>query len=344
MPYNKDIQIVLLSISCIIITIINTSCIYVIYKSNKLRRKAPTILIGNLIGTHMIQGICVLPLYIARTANVADDNVQPYVCAGFWFTYMLTFYGATISVFLLSLDRVLAVRLLTKYDTYVTSKNVLRATLLAWSYILVLCLLPFFGKFMTVSKALSFSKCKYLQPSEWTIFMLIGNALVPYAFIVVGYIYVHKKLRTLSKYFADLEGTRGIPLDQKEQKRNEKRKRKFLFQNKITRLTFIVVLTYGLTWFPTIIYYLLQHICVDCFTQKYYQSDLKRFLSFLMKYINFFDAIVAPVIYCYFHDEFRMEFKRIICRKKVRLPTIESNGISYNNNIYSNTYAENTQS
>lgn len=344
MVYNEEVQISLLTVSCLIITAINTTCIYVIYKSSKLRKKPPTILIGNLIGTHMIQGVCVLPLYIIRTANIANDVIQPYICAGFWFTYMLTFYSATVSVFLLSLDRVLAVRLLTKYETYVTSKNVLKTTILAWSYIVALCLLPFFGRYMARSKALTFAKCHYLQQREWTIFMLIANALVPYLFIVVGYIYVHKKLRKLRNYFSDLEHKKGISLDNVEQNRNEKRKRKFMFHSKITRLTFIVVLTYGITWFPTIIYYLLQHICLDCFSESYYKSDLKKFMSFLMKYINFFDAIIAPVIYCYFHDDFRMEFKRIVFQKTVKnYTTNESIGLSYNNNMYSNTYADETQ-
>ena len=322
MAFNKELQISLLSISCVIIAIINTLCIIVIVNSKKLRRKPPTILIGNLIGTHMIQGVCVLPLYIVRVLSSSQNTI---VCDGFWFTYMLTFYSATISVFLLSVDRVLAVVLLKTYEKYVTKNNVIKVTVVAWTYVVGLCLLPFFK--LQRSKALQHSVCTYLQPREWTIFMLCANALIPYIFIVIGYIYVRITLKRLSNYFTATE--KQTQDDQRERKRREKRSRKFKKKSKITKLTFLIVFTYGLTWSPSIIYYLTQHICLDCFSDEYYKSELKSIFSFLMKYINFFDAIIAPVIYCYFHDEFRQEFRRVICRKqKTPIGYADSNGLS----------------
>ena len=329
MAFNKELQISLLTISCIIITIVNILCIVVIANSKKLRRKPPTFFIGNLIVTHMIQGICVLPLYTVRINN---DSQQVFICDGFWFTYMLTFYSATLSVFLLSVDRLLAVVLLNSYDKYVTKSNVIKVTVIMWCYVIALCILPFFK--LKRSKALQNSVCTYLQPSEWTIFMLIANALLPYIFIVLSYIYVRLKLKKLSAYFATAAATssqsckdanangNGIinnnnisSQQQRDRKKLERRSRKFKKRSKITKLTFLIIFTYGLTWAPSIIYYLAQHLCPSCFTDSYYASELKSILSFLMKYVNFFDAMVAPVLYCYFHDEFRQEFKRIICKK-----------------------------
>ncbi|XP_066930909.1 5-hydroxytryptamine receptor 1D-like [Clytia hemisphaerica] len=332
MTFNRELQISLLSISCVAIAVVNLVCIIVIVNSTKLRRKPPTILIGNLIGTHMIQGICVLPLYILRIKNPA----LVAICDGFYFTYMLTFYSATISVFLLSLDRVLAVILLNSYDKYVTMNNVIKVTVIAWSYIFALCLMPFFK--LERSKALKHSICTYLQPRAWTIFMLTVNALIPYVFIVIGYVYVRVKLKKLSAYFAAAEVTKDG--DQRERKKRERRTKKFKKRSKITKLTFLIVFTYGVTWAPSIIYYLVQHICTSCIPDKYYQSELKDILSFLMKYINFFDAMIAPVLYCYFHDEFRHEFKRIILRKEKTISTSsfisDSNAVS---TMSTNTFA-----
>ena len=328
MAFNKELQISLLAISCIIITIINILCIVVIANSKKLQRKPPTVFIGNLIVTHMIQGICVLPLY---TIRVNSDSQHVFICDGFWFTYMLTFYSATLSVFLLSVDRLLAIVLLNSYDKYVNKTNVVKVTIVMWCYVIALCILPFFK--LQRSKALQNSVCTYLQPREWTIFMLIGNALLPYIFIVLSYIYVRLKLKKLSAYFATAAATsaqrckdanvngKGSIINnnnnqqQRDRKKQERRSRKFKKRSKITKLTFLIIFTYGLTWAPSIIYYLAQHFCPSCFTDSYYASELKSILSFLMKYINFFDAMVAPVLYCYFHDEFRQEFKRIICRR-----------------------------
>ena len=334
MTFNKELQISLLAISCAIITIVNILCIVVIANSKKLRRKPPTVFIGNLIGTHMIQGICVLPLY---TIRVSSDSEHVFICDGFWFTYMLTFYSATLSVFLLSVDRFLAVVLLNSYDKYVTKQNVVRVTVIMWCYVIALCTLPFFK--LERSRALQNSMCTYLQPREWTIFMLIVNALLPYIFIVLSYVYVRLKLKKLSAYFTAAAEQRkdANGNNQRDRKKQERRSRKFKKRSKITKLTFLIIFTYGLTWAPSIIYYLAQHLCPNCFSDSYYDSELKSILSFLMKYINFFDAMVAPVLYCYFHDEFRQEFKRVICRQQKGAATnsggtlaSESNGFSLN--------------
>ena len=310
MAFIKELQISLLSMSCVVITVINILCIIVIADSKKLRRKPPTILIGNLIATHMIQGVCVIPFYIAR---LIGNSQNALVCDVFYFTYMLTFYSATSSVFLLSVDRVLAVALFSTYKRYVTRINVTRATFVTWTYVIVLCLLPFLK--LQRSKALQNSECSYLQPREWTIFMLCANALIPYIFVIIGYVYVQITLTRLATYFeASINRDTGGHC---EHMRHRKRSHSIKTTSK---LTFLVMFTYGLTWSPSICYYLAQHICLRCFPDEYYSSDLKNILSFLMKYLNFFDAIFAPVIYCYFHREFRREFQRIICLTKI-IPT-----------------------
>ena len=337
MAFNKELQISLLLISAVVIAVINILCIVVIAGSKKLRRKPPTVFIGNLIFTHMIQGICVLPLY---TVRVSSDSQHVFVCDGFWFTYMLTFYSATLSVFLLSVDRFLAVILLNSYDKYVTKENVLKVTAVMWCYVIGLCTLPFFK--LQRSKALQNSVCTYLQPREWTIFMLVTNALLPYIFIVISYVYVRLKLKRLSAYFTAAD-KKEYPNGQRERKKQERRSRKFKKRSKITKLTFLIIFTYGLTWAPSIIYYLAQHLCPSCFSDKYYASKLKSVLSFLMKYINFFDAMVAPVLYCYFHDEFRHEFKRIICRTEKGIFSHSKGSVGSESNGFSSSKIELTE-
>lgn len=323
--------VVLLSISSVLVTLINMLCIYVIFHSNKLLKKPPTILITNLIGTHMIQGVFVIPTYALRKANIdAGLSVEKFLCDSFRFTYMLTFYLATISVLLLSVDRLLAVKLLNRYDKTVTRKRAAIVTIVAWIYIFLLCILPFIP--FKRSTALAKSKCSYNHPSEWTIFMLLVNSLIPYIIVIICYKQVEKKLSSLHEYFVKTTITDSGDEIPSVKRKREREQRKTSYNTKITKLTFLIILSYGITWAPSIIYFLCQHIFPGMFHEDYYGSKTERRLSFLMKYINFFDAIGAPVLYCYYHDEFKLEFKRIVLKRKiVHFTTMESSNHDNNN-------------
>lgn len=305
--------ITLLVIASVVITIINSMCIYVIFHSQKLTKKPPTILISNLILTHMIQGILVIPTYALRKSKVFSNHfAEDIVCDTFRFTYMLTFYSATLNVLLLSTDRLLAVKLLKRYDSLVKRSSVLKVTVFSWIYLLLLCGIPFLPLIDLENSP--HATCHYNQQPEWTIFMLITHAFVPYVFIIMTYVYVHMKISKLRQYFNVLNAKDFQ--SKQEKKKHERQCRKVEFNNKITKLTFLVICIYGITWAPSMTYYLLRHLYPSTFS-FHYGSPTDRWISFLIKFVNFFDAIGAPIIYCYFHDEFRQEFKLIVMKTKV---------------------------
>lgn len=78
-----------------------------------------------------------------------------------------------------------------------------------------------------------------------------------------------------------------------------------LLNKKLTWLTVKICLTYGITWLPSIIYYSIVTIAPDTFTDEFYVSDTEALITFFIKYITFFDAILAPVIYCRQSRDFR---------------------------------------
>ena len=93
-----------------------------------------------------------------------------------------------------------------------------------------------------------------------------------------------------------------------------------LLNKKLTWLTVKVSLTYGITWLPSIIYYSIVTISPDTFTDEFYVSDTEALVTFFIKFITFFDAILAPVIYCRQSRDFRRAFRdlrrKLVNRKK----------------------------
>ena len=88
-------------------------------------------------------------------------------------------------------------------------------------------------------------------------------------------------------------------------------KRKSAHYRRVTRLTFRIVLIYGITWTPSIIYYSIVTMTPDIFDASYYVSPLEMVFTYTIKYITFFNAATAPVIYCYNHTMFRKEAKKL---------------------------------
>ena len=93
-----------------------------------------------------------------------------------------------------------------------------------------------------------------------------------------------------------------------------------LLNKKLTWLTVKICLTYGITWLPSIIYYSIVTISPDTFTDEFYVSDTEALVTFFIKFITFFDAILAPVIYCRQSRDFRRAFRdlrrKLVNRKK----------------------------
>ena len=101
-----------------------------------------------------------------------------------------------------------------------------------------------------------------------------------------------------------------------------------MVNKKLTWLTIKVCLTYGITWLPSIVYYSVLSILPDTFSDEFYVSDTEVLITFFIKYITFFDAVLAPVIYCRQSGDFRRAFrdlkKKVIYAKKYVIATPRS--------------------
>jgi len=204
---------------------------------------------------------------------------------------MLTFYGTCINVMLVAIDRFIFVQFALSNRIKVTRRACVKLCVVCWLYIGFLCIIPFFP--VRRSFVLEGSKCKYNQPAEWTASMLIGNCAVPFLIISVCYARI-----------VAINQTRFNNMQAKLQQRRLS-DRSTCIQDKLNKLKIRITFLYAVTWIPSIIYYSIITLRPETFSKEFYTSDLESVVVFVKKFITFFDAVFAPLIYCYHSTEFK---------------------------------------
>ena len=238
----KDVIVLMSAIISIVITIINSLCIYVILTTKKLREKPPMIFIVNLLVTYLLQGVFVVPAYAVYRSGDYSESSFPYICDVWRLTYMITFYVMCVNVLLIAIDRLLATKYALSRKIRLTSERCKILCCLAWLYIILLCLIPFVP--LKRSKSLENSKCHYNQPREWSIFMLLVNSALPLALNLGIYVYIARTMKQNSKV-----------LFGQQKKHSQAAIDRMALNRKLTTLTVKITLLYGVTWIPSIVYY-----------------------------------------------------------------------------------------
>ena len=217
---------------------LNCICLHFLRFTRFFNWKPSTILLANLLVTHLAQGLIVQPLYVGKSLKTNDDFLRVLFKDGFLFSYLLTFYGVCFGVLMVAVDRFLATYLISKYKMYVTVRRTMKVVTATWVYVFALCLLPFIPVHMhptsrlqrdmrtfsansstnttiqdepslsnisnndTLYLSYSWQKQKghfYCPRAEWTAFMLLCNAALPYLVIVCCYGYVINRLQNIDK-------------------------------------------------------------------------------------------------------------------------------------------------
>lgn len=286
---------VLLSISSLTLTVLNSVCLYFIATTRSLHQPS-TLAIANLLGCHLIQGLVVVPSYIVKRLEIKDRNISGPVCDTFRASYLTTNYISCLTILLISLDRMLAIQKPLKYRSKMTNNKICIAIIACWLYALTLCSLPFipFGK-------PSRSGCTYLPQKEWTIAMLTINTLIPFIIIMYCYYLIFKTARRSRRLRPSLcEHTA---------QRSTRNTSNTASELNIAKISSIIVSAYLFCWGPSFVYYFLASTCPDCFSKTYEDSKLEQIITFLMKYFTFLNGIIAPIIYCLTHNGFKRRIR-----------------------------------
>ena len=309
---DKVIMIILLFVLTVASTVLIAFCLYSICKSKHLFKRPSILFVLNILLVHLYQGLIVLPLYAGKKYKFDDCYKDRIVCNAFQFTYVTSYYCSILSVLLYAIDRYLATHFVLQYKYLVTRGRVLALVLLASGYVVVLCSIPFVGQNEDdCSKAIlsrNCSNCTYKPSTEWSIFMLIGNCVVPYVTLTILYRLISKtvlkfKLREKERNDHRLSGKISFKT------LSETHSNRGVYS--ITALPILLAVSYFLLWFPSLFYYILRSFYFEkCFYKDFNTSGLENYLEFAAKYIALLDSIVSPVIYCLCDSEIGIKFKK----------------------------------
>eukprot|EP00794_Sanderia_malayensis_P000212 gene212-828_t len=207
--------------------------------------------------------------------NLSSDSASRAACDAFRFSYMTTNYAAVISLLLITVDRLCAVKWPMFYKLSVKAKQMIVAVIMLWAYVLVLCIIPFF-----TSKN---SECTYNPTKQWSIAMLSANTFLPMLIIIVCYAVIFFTTRRQESTARTGQNHMARAL-------------------RIAKISVAVVLAFIICWGPSMVYYFLSLTCPKCFASSFKGSELKNVLNFVMKSLTFVDGLLAPLIYCMVHQ------------------------------------------
>ena len=281
--------ITLLASTSVVITIFDASCLYFICK-NKGGNRPSMLAIWNLLFCHLVQGVLVVPSYILKRLGLKNETTSRNVCDIFRFSYLVTNYLSCLSLLLITVDRMFAIKKPLLYRSIMTNRKMVFAVICCWIYTVVLCCIPF------IPESGHNSKCSYNPQNEWTLVMLTCNTMLPFIVILYCYFVIFKSARSSRILRLSICVNSGAARVNNVPRDSEIR---------IAKVSSIVASAYMLCWGPSFIYYFLLAVCSNCFRATYFDSTAESVVTFIVKYLTFLNGIVAPIIYCYRYDKFK---------------------------------------
>ena len=145
--------------------------------------------------------------------------------------------------------------------------------------------------------------------------MLLFNATLPFLLIVLCYVYVVRRIRTLevtqSSYKTHTEHTPLTPPTEITKKPTsteptQQKLRGFKKYKQITYFTLVLCVVYFVLWTPSVVYYTVLSVCTrTCFPSRWDGSKTEKLIVFVIKYLSYCNALVSPVLYCLRHPEIK---------------------------------------
>lgn len=247
-----------------------------------------------------LAGLVAMPSYIFKKFTWKEP-VQTIVCDIFRSSYFLTGYASILSLSVISVERLIAIRNPLNHVTIVTGRRVALALLFAWMDALIVSSLPF----VPWESNQPYKECNYSPTHWWSIMVIISNVIVPFLVIVICYTYM---------YITAQSHIKKISSNKKNISYNSEHSRKDCKERRANITIMIVIGVFVACWFPSCFYYFLQKTCPECFAESF--RSKQSLVNALVKILTFTSSFVNPLIYCWRSREFRSVFLKICIRKK----------------------------
>lgn len=247
----------------------------------------------------LLAGIIAMPSYILKKF-VLGHSVDVIVCDVFRFSYFLTGYASILSLSVISVERLLAVKSPLRYTSVVTHRRVIMGLMLAWFDAVIISLLPF----VPWDSDDTYKECNYNPTRWWSIMVIISNVIVPFLVIVTCYTYLYLTARThIRKILSDRSNLGNSTSVKRPRQTNERR----------ASMTILIVIgVFVASWFPSCFYYFLLKTCPQCFAESF--RSIQSIFNALVKILTFTSSFANPLIYCWRSKHFRGAFLKILTK------------------------------
>ena len=286
-------------------TVVGNSIVCFAIRSHPALRHVTYLSIFSLAIADLLVGFVAMPSYILKKFDW-HEPLQTIICDVFRSSYFLTSYASVLSVSLISVERLIAIRKPLDHVTIVTRGRVVMALFVAWFDALIVSSLPF----VPWDSNHPYKECNYEPTRWWSIMVIICNVTIPFLVIVVCYSHMYLTAKSHIKKMANdkksLRNNKGRASAYKERKER---------RGNITLM--IVIGVFVACWFPSSFYYLLQKTCRQCFPPSF--QTKQTFVNAFVKLLTFASSFINPLIYSWRSREFRSVFLTICLRKKKRL-------------------------
>ena len=281
-------------------TVLGNSIVCFAIKNHPALRHVTYMSIFSLAIADCLAGLVAMPSYIFKKFTWQEPT-QIIVCDIFRSSYFVTGYASILSLSVISVERVIAIRYPLYHVTIVTRRRAALAFLFAWMDALIISSLPF----VPWEPNEPYKECNYSPTHWWSIMVIISNVIVPFLVIVICYTYM---------YITAQSHIKKISSNKKNISHNREHSRKDHKERRANITIMIVIGVFVACWFPSCFYYFLQKTCPQCFSESF--RSKQSLVNALVKILTFTSSFVNPLIYCWRSREFRSVFLKICIRKK----------------------------
>ncbi|KYN12061.1 PREDICTED: somatostatin receptor type 2-like [Trachymyrmex cornetzi] len=277
---------ILYSIVCIVGLLGNTLVIYVVLRFAKMQTVTNMYIVNLAIADECF--LIGIP-FLVTTISLRGWIFGNIMCKVYMITTSINQFTSSIFLLIMSADRYVAVChpiSSPKMRTPFISKII---SLSAW-ITSALFMIPIFLYTNTMEYTDGVVSCNIYWPNDhgghttFTFYMLIFSFIVPLIFILVFYLLVIKKLRTV-----------GPKNKSKEKKRSHR---------KVSRLVLTVIVVYVFCWLP----YWVTQVALIYTPPKQCQTNISIASFLLAGFLSYSNSAMNPILYAFLSDNFKKSF------------------------------------
>lgn len=310
----------------VVYTVFNILTLSVFCLDKQLRRRPANYPIVSFLIGSAVQGMIPTPLYIYKVLKHRYSYEVPrWLCDTYRFPYIFCGHIMEFSIMVISFDRLIAVVFPFNYHKQVTKFRMVVVQTIGWMITVGIDIIPFFSR---VRKS---EECHYVPTRLWGLLVIIFYNILPFCVVVINYSLIWKVARTLAVEDKKREEsmkrncinapikdgckdttTENLISKHRSESHMHKTmsKLKFTFEMKATKTSLAIVGVYLVCWIPMGIFFMADHFCYNCISDKENLKDARR----AVKILAFSSSILAPLIYCWWNQEFRNGVKRLKSR------------------------------